>query len=240
MAVSRESAQFESLEGPSVLSPRELRALLQTPDQRTRLGKRDAALLAVLCLGGLRAGECASLVLRNVENGPDGIVRLRFKTLKRRNHWRLVSLPAVGGKAIRAWLNARTSDSPWLFPGALGKALCVRAIEKRVAIHLTTIGRSDLHLHSTRHSALSTVMRQTGDLYRVQRMAGHANPNTTAQAYLSWSTREADENAVAMAQALAPRSLGVKARPQNQAFVRTAGEKLGTPRRAETLEKAHR
>src|SRR5688572_24738422 len=113
MAVNREAAQFEILEGPSVLCPRELRALLQTPDQRTRLGKRDAALLAVLCLGGLRAGECASLVIRNVESGPNGIVRLRFRTLKRRNHWRLVSLPAFGGKAVRAWLNTRASDTPW-------------------------------------------------------------------------------------------------------------------------------
>jgi integrase/recombinase XerD len=206
MAHNRGGAQFEILEGPSVLSPRELRALLQAPDQRTRRGKRDAALLAVLCLGGLRAGECASLVLRNVENGPNGIVRLRFRTLKRRNHWRLVSLPAIGGRAVRAWLGIRVSDTPWLFPGALGKALCVRAIEKRVAIHMSSIDRSDLHLHSTRHSALSTVMRQTGDLYRVQRMAGHANPNTTAQAYLSWSTREADENAAAMASALSPRN----------------------------------
>lgn len=206
MAMSRSSAQFETLEGPSVLSPRELRTLLQTPDQRTRLGRRDAALIAVLCLGGLRAGECASLVLRNVENGPNGIMRLRFKTLKRANHWRLVSLPAIGGRAVRSWLSTRASDTPWLFPGALGKALCVRAIEKRLAIHLASIGRSDLRLHSTRHSALSIVMRQTGDLYRVQRMAGHANPNTTAQAYLSWSTREADENATAMAKALMSRS----------------------------------
>jgi integrase len=205
MAVNRDAAQFEILEGPAVLSPRELRTLLQTPDKRTRLGKRDSALLAVLCLGGLRAGECATLIVRNVEAGPHGIVRLRFKTLKRRNHWRLVSLPAMGGMAVRAWLSTRRSGTPWLFPGALGKPLTVRAIEMRMARHLAAIGRSDLHLHSMRHTALSTAMRQTGDLYRVQRMAGHSNPNTTAQAYLSWSTREADENAAAMARAISGR-----------------------------------
>jgi integrase/recombinase XerD len=218
MAVMREVAQFEILEGPATLSPRELRQLLAAPDQRTRLGKRDAALLAVLCLGGLRAGECASLVLRNVENGSHGVVRLRFKTLKRRNHWRLVTLPAVGGKAVRAWLTVRKGDNPWLFPGCLGEHLSVRAIEKRIAIHLAAIGRTDLHLHSTRHTALSIAMRQTGDLYRVQRMAGHANPNTTAQSYLSWSTREADENAAAMASAISQR------RAKTDTFVRLTGE----------------
>jgi integrase len=130
-------------------------------------------------------------------------VRIRLKTLKRRNHWRLISLPRLGAVAVRAWLKARDGrGTPWLFPGAKGKALCVRTIEMRVAVYLADIGRCDLHLHSLRHSALSILMRQTGDLYRVQRQAGHASPTTTAQAYLSWSTREADENATAMASAL--------------------------------------
>ncbi len=141
-----------------------------------------------------------------MEEGGHGIIRLRFKTLKRRNHWRLVSLPPLGAKAVRAWLKTLDGQrSAWVFPGAKGRAMCTRAIEKRVARYLAAIQREDLHLHSLRHSALTTLMRATGDLHRVQRMAGHASPTTTAQAYLSWSTKEADDNAAAMATALSLR-----------------------------------
>lgn len=197
------ASNFEMLEGPPVLDPKGLRALLAAPDKRTRLGKRDAALIAILGLGGLRAGECASIKVCDLQNGDQGVLRIRLKTLKRRNHWRVVSLPLVGSRAVRRWFHVRKpKQGPWLFPGAKGNALTTRAIEKLLARYFDSIGRPDLHLHSLRHSALSLLMRATGDLYRVQRMAGHASPTTTAQAYLSWSTREADENAAAMAVAI--------------------------------------
>ncbi len=204
---------FEPIEGPRVLDPMGLRALMRTPDRRTRLGKRDAALLAILCLGGLRVGECRTLRIGAVEEAGQGILRLRFQTLKRRNHWRVISLAPIGARPLRAWLKLLAGHrTDWLFPGACGGPLTTRAVEKRVARYLAAIGFPDLHLHSLRHSALTTLMRQTGDLHRVQRMAGHASPTTTAQAYLSWSAGEADENAAAMAAALAPRRRN-RARP---------------------------
>ena len=79
----------------------------------------------------------------DLENSERGVLRVRFRTLKRKNHVRLISLPAIGARAVRAWLQVRDGrGSRWLFPGALGKPLCVRAIEKRVAMHLAAIGRA--------------------------------------------------------------------------------------------------
>jgi integrase/recombinase XerD len=206
MTASRYLTQFEILEGPSVLTPKEIKQLLAIPDRRCRIGRRDAALLAVLLLGGLRGGEAGTLLVKNLENGPNGIVRIRLRTSKRKNHFRMVAIPAIGARAIRAWLAHQGGTTEWVFPGNLGRPLSVRAIEKRLAIHISKIGRGDLHLHSTRHSSLSVLMRETGDVFRVQRQAGHASANTTTQAYLSWSTREADENAAAMGRALLQRS----------------------------------
>jgi site-specific recombinase XerD len=44
-----------------ILSARQQHELLRQPDKRTRLGKRDAALLAVLVGSGCRIGEAVRL-----------------------------------------------------------------------------------------------------------------------------------------------------------------------------------
>jgi integrase len=184
-----------------VLNKREIRALIQAPNRHKAEGKRDAAMIAILVLGGLRAGECAGLNLTDVTNGPKGMLRLRFKTLKRKNHHRTITLPEVGSKALRSWLAVHPRMTRWLFPGNEGKAVSVRTIERRVGVYLEQIGRADLHLHSLRHTALSTLMTATSDIWRVQRQAGHATVRST-EVYLSWSVKEADANAEAMAGAL--------------------------------------
>src|SRR5688572_6061002 len=93
----------EGLSGPAVLRPEEVRKLVQTPDGRTRKGKRDAALLAVLVGGGLRVGEALRLTLSNIEQTKGGRVRLTFRTSKARvDRFRTVTLPQWAAKPVSA------------------------------------------------------------------------------------------------------------------------------------------
>ena len=54
--------------GPAILQPDDLRALLAAPDGRTRVGRKHAAILAVLVGGGLRLSEARTLRGENVEH----------------------------------------------------------------------------------------------------------------------------------------------------------------------------
>lgn len=191
------------IEGPRVLDTWQLRRLLSAPDRRTRKGRRDAALLAVLGCGGLRIGECATLRLANLEEGHHGLLRIRLKSLKRRNHWRVVTLPTAAATRVRAWAaEVSRNGREWLFPGNSGQPLSTRAVEKTVHRYFAQLGLTRLRPHSLRHTALSLLMRETSDVFRVQRMAGHASVNTTTEYYLAWSVREADESAVVFGTAL--------------------------------------
>ena len=68
-----DTVSTEVLRGPSVvLKPYETRRLLKLPDKRTKHGARDACLLAILALGGLRSCEAVALRVDNVEPYPDG------------------------------------------------------------------------------------------------------------------------------------------------------------------------
>jgi len=57
--------QTKTPRGIAVLKPRQMRDLLpKAPDLRRRHGYRDAALLSILPLGGLRIGEARRLTLK--------------------------------------------------------------------------------------------------------------------------------------------------------------------------------
>lgn len=75
-----------------VLSARQVKAMLKSCDLRTRLGRRDRALLTILIMGGLRISEALNLRSTDVEVLPDGAVLLTATTLKRKNHKRCIAI----------------------------------------------------------------------------------------------------------------------------------------------------
>lgn len=190
--------QAAALQGPLVLRAREIRALLATPDKRTRGGRRDAALLALLACCGLRATECRRLTLDNIEWGKPS--RLLIRGLKGGRE-RTVTLPRQAERTLKAWLDVG-KPRLYVFPGRWGDALSLRETQRIVKDALKAIGRGDLRVHSLRHTALSIIVKQTGSIYMAQRVAGHANPQTTARFYLSWDTTQADAAALAVENAL--------------------------------------
>ena len=190
--------------GLGVLTPSELRTLMRQPDRRRTLGRRDAALLAVLAGGGLRVGEAVSLTVYDLEQ--DGTrLRLTFLTSKTRaQRLRTVSLPTWAASPLRRWLG-RVSVNDWVFPGNKGQHLSVRAAEKIVSRYLRAIGRQDLHTHSLRHTFGSLVTRETRSLFVAQKLLGHADPRTTSHYYSAFEISDADRAADVLSRTLAPR-----------------------------------
>jgi integrase len=192
--------------GPAVLRPRQVRELLAAPDRRTKLGRRDAALLAVLAGAGLRVSEACTLRIDNVEQAPGGKVRLMVRTAKQRDQerWRTVTLPTPMAKLLRDWL-AYAEPRYWLFPGRRGEHLSTRRAEKVATDYLVRIGRPDLHTHSLRHSFGALVTRETKSIFVASKLLGHADPRTTARFYAAFEVSDADAAAEAIEAALTRR-----------------------------------
>jgi len=178
-----------TLSGPQVLRPKQLKALLKAADLRTRRGRRDSALIAVLGCGGLRLGEACRLLVENVELGQR--VRLTTRTAKSRGlRFRTITLPGPAARLLRDHL-AHSEPRLFVFEGRRHEALSTRQAGRIVRYYLAKIGRSDLRPHSLRHSVGAIVTRQSG-VWVAQKVLGHASPTTTSRFYSAFDVTDAD------------------------------------------------
>jgi integrase/recombinase XerD len=166
---------------PRTISPDEVTALVEAPDVRTPAGLRDRAILELLYATGMRAGECLSLRIEDV-NLSAGYVICTGKGSRQR-------LVPVGAQAL-AWVRrflkagrplfAGRTDPGVLFLNRRGRALSRQAlwgILKKAARRAG--GRSAISPHTLRHSFASHLLERGADLRSVQVMLGHADISTT-------------------------------------------------------------
>lgn len=190
---------------PKTITPAGMNRLLRTPDGRTARGRRDAALLAVMAGAGLRIGEAINLPKAALTGR-----HLTFQGNKSRSCFgsgrmgavRVVSLPTQVLRLVQR--QAAAVDGPFLFPGRNGQGhLSERAAYNVVVEHSRAAGIGEwVHPHTLRHSYATTLMRETGDLFAVSRLLGHASPDVTARYYLAFDERDADRAADALELAL--------------------------------------
>lgn len=174
-----------------ILGRNQLKKLLRSPDKRTRLGRRDAALLAILCGTGCRVGEAIRLRRQDVEKLPNGRVLLTVRTLKRRDgHRRRLALMPPFVRPVLKHL-AATAPSYWLFGGRKGEHLSVRAAQDAVSKHLRHV-RPDLRVHDLCHTAITTLLRQSGgDVWLAVNLAGHETSRGIINIYGHYSVKDA-------------------------------------------------
>ncbi len=176
------SVQFRAKRLPKVVPLGWIDSLLKAPEQSTREGLRDRAILETLYATGLRVSELSCLTLGNI-NLDHGFVR----TIGKGNKERLVP---IGRSAIRAILkylrDARASflknerTSPFIFLNRSGSKLSrvsIWAIVKRAAI--SAGAPVNISPHTLRHSFATHLVTNGADLRAVQEMLGHASITTT-------------------------------------------------------------
>jgi integrase/recombinase XerD len=166
---------------PKALAPEPVAALVEAPDVSRPSGVRDRALLEVLYATGLRASECLTLRLEDVNLGAGYLVC----TGKRRKQ-RLVP---IGAEALR-WLGAylgdvrptctRRRDSGRFFVNPRGEALSRQSLWDIVRRAAARAGlRRRVSPHTLRHSFASHLLQGGADLRSVQALLGHADIATT-------------------------------------------------------------
>lgn len=167
---------------PKTLSREAVAALVEAPDVTTPRGLRDRTMLELLYASGLRASECLTLRLGDV-NRSAGYVQCMGKGRKER-------LVPIGAEAL-AWLDRYLTvarprllgpgrDSPWLFVNPRGRPLSRQSLWQIVLRAARRGGvRQRVSPHTLRHCFASHLLEGGADLRAVQTMLGHADIATT-------------------------------------------------------------
>jgi site-specific recombinase XerD len=168
-----------------MLMPDELRKLFQVcAEDAGPIGRRDAALLAVLYGAGLRRMEAVSLDVRNYDLVTGALVVRAGKGKKDRQLF--VGNGSAG--ALGDWLSIRGGSPGALFVPInksgrlrLDHRLTDKAITLILEKRAMAAGVRGFSPHDLRRSFISGLLDAGVDLVTVSAMAGHANIATTAK-----------------------------------------------------------
>lgn len=166
---------------PSPLSRREVERLLAGPWRKGPLGIRDRAILELLYSCGLRAAECCSLRLSDVD------LEARFlTTVGKGDKQRVVPFGEAAREALEEYLRAarpRLARRPGvdaLFLSVRGEALTPNGLWRIVKDRARACGLGDkVHPHTLRHSFATHLLEGGADLKVVSELLGHASIVTT-------------------------------------------------------------
>jgi integrase/recombinase XerD len=176
---------------PGVLSPKQLRQLLEAPgppiwdgagEPPPPLWLRDRAMLELMYASGLRASEVGAVQLTDLHETL-GVVRITGKGNKQR-------LVPVGKPALAAIARYVAECRPRLVkPGGKdqgrlllsrsGRALERVAVWQIVKKHAAAAGLRHVHPHVLRHSFATHLLAGGADLRVVQELLGHSDIATT-------------------------------------------------------------
>ena len=166
---------------PDVLSVSEVNLLLNIPDTKKPLGKRNAAMIELLYAAGLRVSELVNLDFLNI-NLEACFVRVLGKGSKER----VVPIGVYAKDKIDDYIkNARplilkNNASRYLFVARAGKPMTRQGFWKLLKHYAQQSGiKKKITPHSLRHSFASHLLEGGADLRTVQVMLGHVDISTT-------------------------------------------------------------
>jgi len=165
-----------------LISPAELKRLMNAPDQKTLEGKRDVAILELLFSTGLRISELCGLSIDDVD-----LTRDEFSVRGKGDKVRVVSLSDTARLAVQNYLKHRKDMDDSLFIRYGRKMndggdlrLSPRAVQRLLKKYATQAGITrKVTPHVIRHSFATDLLSNGADLLSVQALLGHANIGTT-------------------------------------------------------------
>lgn len=189
-AVAFPPVRGEALPRGRALSSGEVRGIFRvcsddlSGNPKTRCGgARDAALLAILYGVGLRRSEVVALDLSDydVESGA-----LTVRSGKG-NKARIGYVPSGAREALAVWLEVRGDDQgPLLLPVLKSGRIVARRLTDQAVLMILMkraeqAGVKHLSPHDLRRTFISDLLEAGADISTVQKMAGHANVQTTTR-----------------------------------------------------------
>ena len=159
----------------------EMDALLRAPDQSTRLGARDHALLLFMYNSGARADEVAGLHIVNLQVGTSPYVRI----LGKGNKWRVCPLWPVTAAALRPLIAGRADDER-VFRGRTREPMTRFGVHRLVTTYaavankqVESMRRKRVSPHTVRHTTAVHLLRAGVDINTIRAFLGHVSLDTT-------------------------------------------------------------
>lgn len=184
LVTSEKVHAYRDTRGPALQAAAQVLAAV---DRGTLKGKRDWALLLLLCENALRRGE---ITAANVADFEAGERRLSILGKGRGTQKEPVTLSEAATSALEHYLAARVQaaaselepEAP-LFVNASAHARGGRLTGKGVALVVKSYGHRvlgrHLHPHALRHMAITALLDATGgDVRSAQRLSRHSNLST--------------------------------------------------------------
>jgi integrase/recombinase XerD len=166
---------------PTVLSGRDVEALLGSTLDTGAIELRDAAMLQLLYATGLRVSELVGLKLGEVNISAGYLM-----TIGKGNKERLVPIGESACKAVGRYLESargellKQGSSTRLFLSRLGEGMTRQAFWNIIKKRALQAGvRSSISPHTLRHSFATHLLENGADLRSVQIMLGHADLSST-------------------------------------------------------------
>jgi len=164
----------------------DLRALFATAEKdSTPAGARDTAILALAYAAGLRRSELADLDLGNLEP-TEGAFTLHV--IGKGNKERTLRIDDGALNAVNNWLAVRgTAPGPLFYAGWKGGALrgpqrmTDQAVRNVIVRRAARAKIGAVSPHDLRRSFVSDLLDGGVDIATVSKLAGHADPKTTAR-----------------------------------------------------------
>ena len=155
----------------------------QAHHKRTKL--RDLAIVTLLLGTGMRVSECIGININDLDFQNNGV-----KVTRKGGDEAMLYFGQEVRDALENYLNERKDlptkkdDEECLFLSSQGKRISVRAVQnlvKKYASLVTTTKK--ISPHKLRSTYGTTLYQETGDIYLVADVLGHADVNTTQKHY---------------------------------------------------------
>lgn len=164
---------------PKFLYYEDLEKILNYPDLNTDVGIRDALILELLYVTGIRVSELVNIKLKDINYDEK-----KIKILGKGNKERMVMYGSRCEDLLNKYLKIRNNflkeNNDYLLLGVKGKKINDRIIRKMITEIVEKINLNQtVSPHTLRHTYATHMLNEGADLRSVQELLGHENLQTT-------------------------------------------------------------
>ena len=164
---------------PKYLTINEVEKILNVPDMNDKIGIRDAFILELLYVSGIRVSELVNIKLNDIEES-----QRRIKILGKGNKERYVLYGSRCSELLKKFISVRSNflkyPNDYLILSKTGRKINTREIRNIINRIKTKAGISiSISPHTFRHTFATHMLNEGADLRAVQELLGHENLSTT-------------------------------------------------------------